>query len=631
MSPNLTLRPPFWWAVVPALLLGFAIFVTNLDRVSLWSDEGWTIAASAAHSPVDTVAEWVVPDVHPPLYFLALQGWRVFTGDSVFELRTFSVLVSLLGIAFTYQAGRRWFNPAAGLLGATFYALHDLIHVLTQEVRHYPGQMALVALVLWLYGRFFDRPTRTRGVAFVLAAAALMLTHYWGGFIVLALGVQALLTRLLPALRRPNMRGAAWRLMLAFFAVGLLFLPWLPALIHQITLERPNGLPHALENTNWVMRVLLYQLLGVPEVFWLVMMAAGTVGAFALAPRRWLPTPATLAVSLAAALPVLLSILINTGYPILSFRALAVVVPPAMLLAAHGLSRFGTTERAVVAIFIVLFSLTGRSAAPIDRPDWPTIAAVITLHADASDVILLENDTDEHALDYYIARTDRPVQAYHTDHVRDFTPEDYPAYLAQALDGVDGVWVAKLGWPGDPEDPTGDIRPTLSAEYGFQMSLPEHNYGMYNDRPILVWRLDRAPQPGEGIATFGDELRLIRAQTHIHPDGTLLVNLLWSPLVQPSQDYTVSIRLNGPDGPANVDARPQDGALTTTWAPGSLQFDSHALPDLPPGTYEVGVLLYYPTDPSFSSTEIAPADDCSDDPECRFIFFDTVTIPPAAG
>ncbi len=62
-----------------------------MKQVSLWADEGWTIAATAETNPVHVVTEWVVPDVHPPLYFLALSGWRAFT--------YFSVLVSLLGIA----------------------------------------------------------------------------------------------------------------------------------------------------------------------------------------------------------------------------------------------------------------------------------------------------------------------------------------------------------------------------------------------------------------------------------------------------------------------------------------------------------------------------------------------------
>ncbi|MFW5691542.1 MAG: glycosyltransferase family 39 protein [Chloroflexota bacterium] len=627
---------PIWFPTLAALLLGFMLMVVNLTSVGLWSDEGWTIAASAAPDPAAVVSEWVVPDVHPPLYFVALNGWRAFTGDTIFEMRYFAVLITVLGIAISYQLGRSLFSPAAGLLAATFYALHDLVQVLTQEVRHYPGQMALVALAVWLYWRFYRQPTRGRGIVFALGGAALMYTHYWGAFVVLALGIHTLVTRLLPLIPEPRYRPAERaRFVLVFVAIGLLFLPWVPALIHQITLERPGGLPHALENTNWVMRVLLYQLLGVPEVLWLVLMAAGTAGVLTLRPRGWLPTARTLLPALVVIVPPLISIAVNPIYPILSFRALAVIVPAVVLLAAHGLARFRPPERTVIAIFIVVFSLTSRSANPIERPDWPQMAQTISLHSDTTDKVLLENDTDEHTLAYYLDQTGTGIDYAYSEHTRDYTPEAFPAYLDAALDGANGVWVARLGWPGEPG---GDIRPDLAAR-GFVQTAPEWDYGMYNDRPVLLWRLDRVPAPDAApVVTYGENLRLLRAEAVAHQTDArgasahadvLTVNLLWSPLREPEQEYTVSVLLFGPQGITNQDSRPLNGASpTSTWAAEGLYFDSHAIPidNLPPGTYRVGVQVYYFTTPDFSETANLLADDCTDDDACRFVIVDEVTI-----
>jgi hypothetical protein len=604
-----------WTLSLVPLLLGFAIFVTNLTNVSLWSDEGWTIAASAEPNPVAVIDEWVVPDVHPPLYFIALSGWRTVTGDTIFEMRYFSVLVSLLGVALAYRAGASIFSHRAGVLAALFYALHDLVQVLTQEVRHYPGQMALVALVVWLYWRFYERMTRGRGIAFALAAAALMYTHYWGGFVVLALGLHALITRMI------RERESRVPFVAAFGGTALLYLPWLPVLIHQITLERPNGLPHALENTNWVMRVLLYQLLGVPEVLWLVLMGAGLIGAFTLDARRWWPSRRTLMLGLVVVVPPLLSIIINIWYPILSFRALAVIVPAAMLLAAHGLARFRTPELVTVAAFIVVFSLTGRSANPIERPEWPAIAQFIADHTDASDVVLLENDTDEHTLAYYLDQSGREVAYVRSDYARDFTPADYPAVLDAALADADGVWVAKLGWPGDPG---GDVRPELGGR-GFAQTAPEWDYGMYNDRPILLWRLDRPPA-GDPLATFGETLRLLDADL-LAEAGTLTVNMLWSPTAPPPEDYTVSVLMFGPEGTTNDDRRPLDNTVrTSTWQADALYYDTRAL-ELPPGTYTIGVQVYYFPGGDFAQAPVnILADDCSDSPDCRYVTVGEVTI-----
>ncbi len=611
--PDLSTRNrwPLWWLALLPLLLGAALFITGLTDTSLWADEGWTIAASAEPDPLRVVSEWVAVDVHPPLFFTNLNLWRLFTGDTILELRYFSVLWSLVGVALAYRIGGELFGGRAGLLAALFYALHDLIAVLTQEVRHYPQQMALALLVPGLYWRFWQRPDRWRGIAFVLGAAALLYTHYWGGFVLLALAVHALMTR--TRRLRP--------FVLAFGGAGLLFAPWLPVLYHQITLERPGGLPHALENSRQVYAVLVYQLAGIPEWLWLILALVGAFGAYAAMPPRYKPSPASLIPLLVAVLPPVLSVLVNTVYPTLSFRSLAVIVPAVILLAAHGLAQFRARERRVVLAFIVIYSLTSSSAQPIERPPWPQIAAYMTQRSGENDVILLENDTDEFALAYYIEHTGTGVDYAHTEAERLLRPASYAAYLDAALDGKTGLWVSKLGWPA-----LADIRPELEAR-GWVQSAPELDYGMYNDRPILVWRLDRIPD-GPPRATFDETLRLLRAEAIQHDDG-VTVNLLWSPAEMPAQEYTVSAFLLGPAF-ANHDSRPLDGlSPTSDWEAGGLYFDSLRVDTagLPPGEYAVGVQVYSFADIDFSQIVNAPVDDCSADADCRFIVIDTLTLP----
>lgn len=601
-----------WVALLIVFLVSFAILINGLEEVPLWSDEGWTIAATDDNNPLVTIRDWAAVDVHPPAFFLGLNVWRIFTGDTILEMRYFSVLISIVGVALAYALGRALFSYRAGLFAALFYGLHDLVNVLTQEVRHYPLQMALVTLALWLYWRFHQRPTRRRGFAFMLAGTALLYTHYWGGFILLAAALHALLTR------RNQLRPFA----LTFGGIGLLFIPWLPALYNQITLERPGGLPHALENTVWVYRVLAFQLLGTPELLWLILMSAGIIGTWAFLPRHWLPKSPGLLLLFAFIIPPLLTIALNVIYPVLSFRALAVVIPPAMILAASGLARFRMPEGGIILAFIVLFSLTTTAAAPIDRPDWPTIADDISARSTSSDVVLLENDTDEFTLVYYLQQTGRETIYLHSERTRLLSPENYEDFMRESLAHADGIWIAKLGWPGI----SGDVRQEL-AQMGFTESAPERAYGMYDDRPILLWRLDRQPQT-EALVTFGDELRLMRADISAHPD-LLTVNLLWSPTIEPTQEYTVSILLFGPDGVENQDSRPLSGqSLTSTWQSDGIYFDSHSIPleNLPPGTYNVGVQVYYFTDETFTEIENIEASDCSDDADCRFIILDTITL-----
>ncbi len=600
-------------ALIVIMLLGFTLLLTGILDEVLWADEGWTIAATAEDKPMDVITEWVAVDVHPPLFFVGLRIWRQLTGDSLLELRYYSVLLSMLAIAVVFRMGRVLFGQRAGVLAALFYALHDLVNVLTQEVRHYPQQMLMGALTLWFYWRFWRKPRWGRGIVFVLAGTLLLYTHYWGGFVLLALALHALLTQ-----------RSQWRsFLMAFAGVGILFLPWLPALIHQIRLERPSGLPHALENTFWVYKVLAFQLFGRPEWLWIILMLVGAMGAYGA--MKWRPSAATLAPMLIVVLTPVLSVLLNAQYPTLSFRALAVIVPAGVVLAAHGLAQFRDRELGVVVVFVVIFSLGTTSATPAVRAPWDEIADFLTSHTTESDVILLEFDTDVFSTAYYMAQLGRDAFYVHSQATREFHPGDYETLMQTTLTDAAGIWVGKLGWPGLEDEV--DIRPELASS-GFVMSAPAYaDFGLHIDRPILLWRLDRQ-LTGEHLTTFGEELQLIHAEATSQP-GQVVVNMVWSPLVTPTQEYTISVILFGPDQNLTHDSRPFDGrSLTSTWEPDRPYYDGHIISTegLPLGTYRVGVQVYYFLDEAFTQIQNIPAADCDDDANCQYVIFDEVVV-----
>ncbi len=598
--------------LIPVLLLGFVIFMHGLLDESLWADEGWTIAATAGPNPVTVITEWVAVDVHPPLFFIGLGAWRSFTGDTLLELRYYSVLLSMLGIALIYRLGKGLFGERAGVLSALFYALHDLIRALTQEVRHYPQQMAFSALAMWLYWRFWQQPTRARGVVFALGGTALLYTHYWGAFLLLGLALHALITR----------RGALRPFVVAFGGIALLYAPWLPVIYHQVTLERPGGLPHALENTREVYSVLIYQLVGIPELFWVVLAVMGVFGVVGGRLRlRWRPPAASIAALLVIVCVVAGSLLLNTVYPTLSFRAMAVIIPAVIVLAAHGLADFRPREQFAMIAFIILYSLSTTSAGPAIRPPWPDVADDLVRGTVNADVILLELDTDVHSVAYYLDMSGADVAYAYSEETRQLRPAAYEEYMAEMLTGRDGLWVAKLGWPPIHGDP----RPELLSR-GFVETAPELDYGLHIDRPILLWRFDRPPQ-GEPRTVFGAEMVLHTATAQAHPEG-VTVNLLWSGT--PTREYTVSAFLLGEGGAfRNTDSYPLAGrSPTSTWVADRFYFDSSFIPtlDLPAGDYQVGVGVYTFADADFSEIENLSADDCSDDPDCRFVIIGAVTL-----
>ena len=60
------------------------------------------------------IIEGTASDIHPPLYYILLRGWREFLGDSEFGLRSFSAFAGILTVAATIALGRLFFHTRAG-------------------------------------------------------------------------------------------------------------------------------------------------------------------------------------------------------------------------------------------------------------------------------------------------------------------------------------------------------------------------------------------------------------------------------------------------------------------------------------------------------------------------------------
>jgi hypothetical protein len=617
MSAERELLRWHWLPVLAVLLLTAALQIINLEDVSLWADEGWTIAATAEDSPVDVITEWVAIDVHPPLFFLELYGWRQFTGDTVFEMRYFSVLVTLLATAIMYKAGQTLFTSRlAGILAAFIFGVHDLVKVLTQEVRHYPQQQLMVALTLWMFWRFYKRPTRGRGIAFTIAGALLLWSHYWGGLVLVSIAVFTLVTR--------------WRQLgpytLSFIGIGLLFAPWLPALYEQITYERPDGLPHALDNSWLVYKTLAFQIAGIPEFFWLGLALFGLVGTAFVGKRiEWTRiNPASGLLFLVIVLTTALSIGFNEFYPTLSFRSLAVIIPALAVLAAYGLMLFRPRERAVLIIFVIVQSLFTTSARPVERAPWPEVSEFLARHSTEHDLVLFELDSDEYNVEYYLNQQTERVAYAHSESDRERLGTDYS--LVDELRGANSVWMAKLDWY------YYDIRSDLT-QLGFAQVSPVIAWEPYIGRPIEVIRYERLPnENAEPILTMADRFALYRSDITQHPDW-ITVNFLWQAQQDLDDYYTVSVFLLHESGRiltpgSQQDSYPLDGrSPTIDWTAGQFYFDSHALmtEDLPAGDYQVGLKVYRPLNGDYSNLEILPPADCADD-ACTYTVLETITL-----
>lgn len=579
------------YLIVLILLLGYGLLLHGLNEYGLWVDEGWSVAATNGGNPLG-VTEMVAEDVHPPLYFYGLHFWRGLTGDTVFAMRYFSVLVAVICAVVVFRLGKTLHSEFAGLLAAALYVLHDLVLVLGQEIRQYPQGQLFTVLLVWMYLRWWEKPTRPRMIALILAGVALLWTLYWGGFILLALGIHSLITR------RNIIKPAI------FIALG--FMPWLPVLYIQITQQiGSEGLGHALPATWYGFQVLIYQLVGRPEWLWLGLAAIGILSFT----HRQLDTR-RLALGLVIIITAGLSILINRHFPILTFRMLSILIPLILILAAVAVAQLSHLLRMAAGTGVIMLSLWLPSAGhPVHLP-WHDVAEFTAQHSAPDDVVLIDTWFDTYALVFYLDQ-----------HRMEHIPSELQWRDGQPVNtsGVDGLWLVRYSSDAPTQENLTDFIQTGTFDWQTDLS------------PITLIRYDRPPIEDDFVTIFGGEdaaLRLVRAKTRQTASG-VVVSLWWSPSVDLERNYSISTFLLDANGAlvSQHDSYPLENySPTASWQADSLYYDSHYLStaDLPNGRYQIGLSVYVFLDEAF--TEIATLQPLTCAIACDFITLDRLEI-----
>lgn len=196
----------FVWAVL--LLLAAALRLFRLDLQPLWWDEGFSLYF-ATERPA-RLLELTALDIHPPLYYLLLQGWLALTGIGAVQARLLSVLLSLLSIPSAALVARHLGGPRLAWTAAFLLTLSPFHIYYAQEVRMY-GLMTLLALLATWF--LLERRWWLFGATMALG----LYTQYYFAFFAAALLLVGL--RRFPSARRQVVAAGA--------GAGVAFLPWL--------------------------------------------------------------------------------------------------------------------------------------------------------------------------------------------------------------------------------------------------------------------------------------------------------------------------------------------------------------------------------------------------------------------
>ena len=326
-------------------LLAVSIYLrTHSLGESLWMDEGLSIGI--ASQPLFDIPGVLRVDGSPPLYYMLLSVWMDVFGDGPAETQALSMAVALIAVPGGMWAGWSLFGKRVGIFCAALCAVNPFLTAYAQETRMYSLMLVLSLLATTAFLHVFAFGRRRYLPVFAVLLALMLYTHNWGLF--LAAG---LLCALVPCWYVSEVRSSFWKdALIGFGFAGLLYVPWLPTLLHQV---RYTGAPW-LNPPNLGAPVQITRSLlggGTPTV---ALVLAGGSGIAAVISRRVEDKERTAVI--AAAVTVLGTLVVAWAVsqvsPAWTTRYLGVLLGPMLLIAALGLARAGNLG--VVALVIVL-------------------------------------------------------------------------------------------------------------------------------------------------------------------------------------------------------------------------------------------------------------------------------------
>jgi hypothetical protein len=408
------------------ILLAAALRCWRLDLQSLWNDElaSW----HAAHWPTlaGVLERGVVPDVHPPAYFLLLHLWTRLAGSSEAALRAPSVLFGVLTVAAACGLGRCLYTRREGLLAAAVMATAWLPVYYSREARPYALLILCSILSTWWLVetvRRLEAGTRRLphfAIAYVLAATLAAYTHYFG---LLLIGVQAVVAslRLLPRPRLLPALGAVYCAILVAYA------PWIPHLLEDVRLEsfwiRPPEAGALLDLYRYqlgrwdALAVLVALLLAAAWTRWILLDTREQPLATTL--RRSLASPAALLAAWLLAPPIVAWVRSRLAAPVFTLRNLVLTAPALYQLMARSVTRLAPGRAGALAgallCALLLFDLGPRRGfySAVTKEQWrEAVSHVLDADAPLSAMPVFAAALDPAYFEYYFQRNEAPRQVF---------------------------------------------------------------------------------------------------------------------------------------------------------------------------------------------------------------------------
>jgi 4-amino-4-deoxy-L-arabinose transferase-like glycosyltransferase len=181
-----------YWKLAAIMAAGAALRLYHLDHQSLWHDEAISVIVSRAPlgrilDYFETVGSKLPFEYNPPVYAYVLHGWFKVFGVGGFEARLLSAVAGVLALPLIFLLARRLFGTTTGLRAALLLAVSQIGVMFSQEARNYELFLLLALTTAYLYWTAMTHRSLAAWCACTVSAVLMVLTQYYGVFVILAL------------------------------------------------------------------------------------------------------------------------------------------------------------------------------------------------------------------------------------------------------------------------------------------------------------------------------------------------------------------------------------------------------------------------------------------------------------
>jgi hypothetical protein len=374
-------RSRTFWVVAGLTVLAAALRFATLGVQSYHHDEIVTasrILRDGFWHAMDAVG---FSESAPPLYYALAWLWTQLTGTGEVGLRSVSALAGVATVPVAYLLGAELSGRRAGIVAAALVAVNPMLVWYSQEGRAYALFVLLSALSLLYFVRALDRGRRRDSLAWGIASALALATHYFAAF--------AIVAEALWLLRRRGKAAGAFPGLWVIAGAGLLLTP---LVLHQMSFAHAEwisnfslghrlwetGLTFMLGETGDIIARPEHPLLAVLPTLIAVAGLALVFSRGGRGERRAAGIPLTLA-AVTVVVPVFIGLLDSSKDYVLARNLLPALVPLLVAVAVgftlRNARRTGTTLAAALVAYSLGFSVWAGLSPALQRPDWDAVAS----------------------------------------------------------------------------------------------------------------------------------------------------------------------------------------------------------------------------------------------------------------